>query len=168
MRYYGDDPEIPSSAPGGGNVVLDVKGGSVQARVLSAAKNLVNKYSTSGSFPYAAATNGGRLGCAQVVTTALKAAGVLSSTSLGCLSTISMLRNVGWQKVSVPPYKAGDVLFWSTYDSNGDGRNDPNTHVGIVMNSGNNVQVMNNSSSLRKPRYTSVHMAPVTTVMRKV
>lgn len=172
QRYSGNDASDPGSSSGSsgssGNVVLNVSGDSVQGRVVSAAQELVNKYSTSGSFPYAAGTNGGRLGCAQVVSTALKAAGVVPSINLGCYGVMDMLKSAGWTKVSAPPYQAGDVIFWSTYDSNGDGKNDPNTHIGIIMSSGNSVQAMSNSSSQKKPRYHSAEYMPVSTVMRKV
>lgn len=160
-RYSGNDVSRTS------DVTINVSGDSVQGKVVNAAKQLVNKYSTSGSFPYDPATNGGSLGCAQVVTTALKAAGVLPSIDLACLSVKSKLKNVGWQVVKAPPYQAGDVIFWSTYDRTGDGVKDADTHIGIVMASGNSVQAMSNSSSQKKPRYHDAEYAPVTTVMRK-
>lgn len=168
-RYHGNEVNESNNPKNGGSseVVMNVSGNSIQAKVVSAAKNLVAKYSAKGSFPYAPATKGGSLGCAQVVTTALKAAGVLKSTSLGCIPTKDMLKKVGWSAVKAPPYQAGDVIFWSTYDRSGDGVKDPDTHIGIVMASGNNVQAMSNSSSQKRPRFHSAEYAPVTTVMRK-
>lgn len=134
--------------------------GSLQNKIVNAAKDLVKKYSKSGSFPYASGTNGGRLGCAQVATTVLKNAGALKKTSLGCKQTIELLKQAGWKKTKVPPYKAGDVIFWTTYKPGP-------SHVGIIMQSGNNVQAMSNSSSQRKPRYHSATYQKVYCVMRK-
>lgn len=168
-RYHGNEVDESNNPKRGGSseVVMNVSGDSIQAKVVSAAKNLVSKYATPSSFPYDPLTKGGSLGCAQVVTTALKAAGVLKKTSLGCVPTKGMLKNVGWSVVKAPPYQAGDVIFWSTYDSSGDGVKDPDTHIGIIMSSGNNVQAMSNSSSQKRPRFHSAEYAPVTTVMRK-
>lgn len=167
-RYRGD--EVTSANRGGSaeEVILNVPGtGSSQARVVSAANSLVSKYSSSGSFPYAPATQGGSLGCAQVVSTALKNAGVPIGVDLSCLSVKGKLQNIGYKTVSAPPFQAGDVIFWSTYDSTGDGRKDPDTHIGIVMTSGNSAQAMSNSSSQKRPRIHSATYAPVTTVLRK-
>ncbi len=169
-RYSGN--EVTSS--GGSNnytsggttdVVINVSGDSVQGKVVSAAQQLVEKYSTSGSFPYDPATNGGNLGCAQVVTTALKAAGVINQTCLNCHGTIDLLNAAGWSSVSAPPYQAGDVIFWATYIPGTE------SHVGIVMTSGNTAQAMSNSSSQHKPRYHDAEYNgayPVMRVMRKV
>ena len=153
-RYQGNDVTA-------GDIVLDVKGDSVQGRVVNAAKQLVDKFSESGSFPYAPGTNGGRLGCAQVVTTALKAAGVINETSLGCIQTIGLLEDAGWKEVDVPPYQAGDVIFWETYTSGP-------SHVGIIMTSGNSATAMSNSSSQQKPRYHDAEYQTIVKVMRCV
>lgn len=135
-------------------------GGTLQKKIVQAAKDIVKKYSKKGSFPYASGTKGGRLGCAQVATTVLKKAGVLKKTSLGCKQTLSMLKQAGWKKTKVPPYKAGDVIFWTTYKAGA-------SHVGIIMESGNNVQAMSNSSSQRRPRYHKANYAKIYCVMRK-
>jgi hypothetical protein len=153
-RYQGND--VTAS-----DVIINVSGDTVQGRVVNAAKQLVDTFSESGSFPYAPGTNGGRLGCAQVVTTALKAAGVINETSLGCIQTIGLLEDVGWKAVDVPPYQAGDVIFWETYCSGP-------SHVGIIMTSGNSATAMSNSSSQRKPRYHDAEYQKVVKVMRKV
>ena len=137
--------------------------GDVQQRVVAEAQKLVGKT----NFPYAPATNGGRLGCAQVVSTALKSAGVLSIVKLGVSAVVSDLHARGWKDVNAPPFKAGDVICWRTYDRDGDGRKDPDTHIGIAMGSGNSVQAMSNSSSQRMPRLTSATYVPVTRVVRK-
>ena len=153
-RYRGNDVSY-------GDIVLNVSGDTVQGRVVSAAAELVKNYSESGSFPYAPGTNGGRLGCAQVVTTALKAAGVINETSLGCIQTIGLLEDAGWTAVDVPPYQAGDVIFWETYTSGP-------SHVGIIMTSGNTATAMSNSSSQQKPRYHDADYQKVVKVMRKL
>ncbi len=155
-----------ASSSGSPLVTVPAKG-SVQQKVVAAAQNLVNKYKTSGSFPYAAATRGGALGCAQVVTTALKAAGVNTGIQLGVLATIPKLKSLGWKQVKVPPYQAGDVITWSTYDRNRDGRNDADTHIGIIMTSGNTAQAMSNSSTRRRPSLHSATYMPVCKVLRK-
>ena len=153
-RYRGNDVSY-------GDIVLNVSGDTVQGRVCNAAKQLVDNYSESGSFPYAPGTNGGRLGCAQVVTTALKAAGVINETSLGCIQTIGLLEDAGWKEVDVPPYQAGDVIFWETYCTGP-------SHVGIIMTSGNTATAMSNSSSQQKPRYHDADYQKVVKVMRCV
>ncbi|MBI3890871.1 MAG: hypothetical protein HY303_05015, partial [Candidatus Wallbacteria bacterium] len=56
-------------------------GGSAQGdHIVQVANNYVGA-----DFPYAAATNGGRKGCAQVVSTILREAGVIPNVSLGVL-----------------------------------------------------------------------------------
>lgn len=136
--------------------------GSLQSKIVSAAKNLVSKYSKRGSFPYAAATNKGKLGCAQVATTALKNAGALKTTNLSCVGTKELLEKAGWKKAKVPPYQAGDVIFWQ-----GTQKKKGPTHVGIIMENGNNVQAMSNSSSQRRPRLHNANYAKLYCVMRK-
>lgn len=166
-RYSGS--EVTEANRGSSSeVVLNIPGtGTSQARVLAAANGLVSKYSSASSFPYRPETQGGSLGCAQVVTTALKNAGVNIGIDLSCISTKGKLKNLGYKSVSTPPFQAGDVIFWSTYDRDRDGRKDPDTHIGIVMASGNSVQAMSNSSSQKRPRIHSATYAPVTSVLRK-
>lgn len=170
QKYEGNDVYAPVGSNGGSNgsgVNYTVSGDSVQGKVVAAAEYLVETYKESGSFPYDPLTNGGNLGCAQVVSTALKAAGVVPNVDLSCYGVMGMLQNAGWQTVSAPPFQAGDCIFWSTYDSDGDGQKDPNTHIGLIMDSGNSVQAMSNSSSEHRPRYHDPFYAPITTVMRK-
>ena len=156
----------PPSASSGSTPVLDVPGsGSVAAKVVAAARSLVTKYQTPRSFPYHPATQGGSLGCAQVVTTALMAAGVNTGIQLGVLATIPKLKSLGWKEVSVPPYRAGDVITWRTYDRTGDGRKDDDTHIGIIMTSGNSAQAMSNSSSIKRPSLHSATYSPVCRVL---
>ena len=142
--------------------------GSVQQNVVDAAQQLLEDYSEPYSFPYDPLTNNGRKGCAQVVSTALVAAGVDTGIQLGVVNTINILRDLGWQEVEVPPYQAGDVVTWATYDRNGNGQDDPDTHIGIVMTNGNNVQVMNNGSAEGRPLLKPVNYKPVTKVLRKI
>ena len=180
-RYSGNEV-TESSNPNGGSssgtvsapdVILNVDGDSLQGKVVNAAKQLVDKYGTRLSFPYDPLTTGsqlGSLGCAQVATTALVAAGALDAkasskglpyASLNCTGTISMLEAKGWQSVSWPPYQAGDVVFWETYQPGP-------SHVGIVMNSGNSAQAMNNSSSGQAPHYSDITSMKICKIMRKI
>ncbi|MEW6708992.1 MAG: SH3 domain-containing protein [Candidatus Riflebacteria bacterium] len=168
--YVSTSPGGSTSSGGssGGSPLVTVPAkGSVQQKLVAAAQNLVNKYKTPSSFPYDPLTKGGSLGCAQVATTALMAAGVNTGIQLGVINTLGKLRNLGWKEVRVPPYQAGDVITWKTYDSSGDGVKDNDTHIGIIMNSGNNVQAMSNSSSRKRPSLHSATYCPVCRVLRK-
>ena len=138
--------------------------GSLQKKIVDTAKEIVKKYSKKGSFPYAPGLKGGVLGCAHVATTVLKKAGAIKSISYGCKQTIGLLQKAGWKKTKVPPYKAGDVIFWTQTDKK---KSKGPTHVGIIMESGNNVQAMSNSSSQKRPRYHKANYAKVYCVMRK-
>ena len=138
--------------------------GSLQAKIVQTAKDIVKKYSKKGSFPYAPGLKGGVLGCAHVATTVLKKAGAIKSISYGCKQTIGLLQKAGWKKTKVPPYKAGDVIFWTQTDKK---KSKGPTHVGIIMESGNNVQAMSNSSIQKRPRYHKANYAKVYCVMRK-
>ena len=139
-------------------------GGTLQSKIVNAAKEVVKKYSKSGSFPYLKRLQGGKIGCAYVATTVLKKAGALKKTSTGCKQTIGLLKQAGWKKVKVPPYKAGDVIFWTQTNKK---KSKGPTHVGIIMQNGNNVQAMSNSSKLRKPRYHKANYQKLYCVMRK-
>ena len=138
--------------------------GSEQQRIVQAANALVGSTRFRG-----AEVNYGRLACAQVVSTALKNAGVLSRVHLGVLNTLTDLRSKGWREVSAPPYEEGDVITWQTYDRNGNGRHDPDTHIGIIVKQGNSFRAMHNSSRLRTPRLTAPNFgSPISRVLRKV
>ncbi|MFZ2955360.1 MAG: SH3 domain-containing protein [Candidatus Ozemobacteraceae bacterium] len=152
-----------AGSSGGSNQPVPAAG-DLQTRIVNAANALVGQQ----NFPYAEGTQGGALGCAQVVSTALKTAGALSNISLGVLSVMSDLKSLGWEYAQVPPYRAGDVITWKTYDYNGDGVDDPDTHIGIVVESGNSVQVMNNSSSQRMPSLCPANAMTLSHVLRKV
>lgn len=175
MRYAGNEVyewDNPNGYSGSSNspsgtsntvkdVIINVDGDSVQGKVVNAAKQIHDKYQGYQAFPYDPLTEGGNLGCAQVATTVLKAAGVLNTTCLNCTGTISLLEQAGWKSVSWPPYQAGDVVFWETYLPGP-------SHVGIVMNSGNSAQAMNNSSSKRCPQYSDITSMKICKIMRKL
>ena len=174
QKYTGAEPTQDGSSSGAAsNVVLNVSGDSLQGKIISAAQQLVNNYSTKLSFPYHPSTAGksglGSLGCAQVATTALVAAGALDGTksygglayaSLSCWETVGLLEKKGWSKVQVPPYQAGDVILWNTTGKEA-------SHIGIIMESGNNVKAMSNSSTYKIPRTHSATYSKVSFVMRK-
>ncbi len=151
------------NSSGNSNTFTPATGSSseIGARVAKEAMNLVHRYPTASSFPYDPLTEGGVLGCAQVVTTALKAAGVVSQICLNVNGTVGMLQNVGWKLVDVPPYQSGDVLTWTV-----SGR--PNAHIGIVVKQGNSYKAMNNSSSMLRPIVMNINYYPVTKVLRKI
>lgn len=137
--------------------------GNLQKKIVSSAKSLVGSTRFRGS-----EVSGGRLACAQVVTTALKNAGALNNVHLNCRSAVTDLKSKGWKEVSVPPFREGDVILWKTYDYTGDGIKDPDTHIGIMVKEGNTFKAMNNSSSLRTPRLSDPYsIGPITRVLRK-
>ncbi len=174
QKYSGSSPSQDGGSSGAtSNVVLNVSGDSLQGKIISAAQQLVNNYSTKLSFPYHPSTTGksglGSLGCAQVATTALVAAGALDGTqsygglayaSLSCWETVGLLEKKGWTKVQVPPYQAGDVILWNTTGKAA-------SHIGIAMESGNSVMAMSNSSTYKIPRTHSANYSPISFVMRK-
>ncbi len=147
------------------NVVLNVSGDSLQGKIVSAANQLVEDFPDYQSFPYAPGTEGGNLGCAQVATTVLCAAGALSPVSssggldyasLAVDEAVDMLKDAGWVTATVPPFQAGDVVAWNDYG-----------HIGIIMTSGNSAQAMHNSSSARKPTYIDAEYFSIAEVLRK-
>ena len=113
--------------------------------------------------------NYGRVACAKVVSTALNNAGAISEDemSLDCYVLRDNLKAKGWEEVSAPPYKEGDVVFWSTYDWDGDGIIDEDTHVGIITKEGNNFVAINNSSDEATPIVRDINFAPVSRLLRK-
>jgi hypothetical protein len=106
----------------------------------------------------------GKKACAQFVSTALKDAGVLSNTILGVPALVTALKSKGYTQVTAPPFKGGDIVTWRTYDRNGDGRKDDDTHVGIMCFDG---KALSNSSSQRMPRKHDVNYQPICKVLRK-
>lgn len=107
------------------------------------------------------AVGGGNLACAQVISTALKNAGALSRVSLNCDQVVSDLKAAGWRRATVPPYRDGDVVTWTT--SRGPGR-----HIGIIVKSGSTFKAISNSSSQLTPRVHEINYLPITQVLRKV
>lgn len=132
------------------------------AKVAAAAKKLIGSTSFRG-----ADVNYGRLACAKVVSTALKAAGAIENVMLNVRDLVAKLRGKGWTEVTPPPFKEGDVITWATYDYNKDGKIDNDTHVGIMVKNGGSFRAMNNSSSLRTPRYSDPYSMRVSRVLRK-
>ena len=77
---------------------------------------------------------------------------------------MTALKSKGYTQVTAPPFKGGDVVTWRTYDRNGDGRKDDDTHVGIMCFDG---KAIANSSSARMPKKNDVYYAPICRVLRK-
>lgn len=132
--------------------------GDMQKRIVAAAERYIGSTRFRGR-----EVDYGNKACAQFVSTALKDAGVVSRVQLGVLGVIPDLKNRGWKEVSAPPFKAGDVVTWKTYDRTGDGVKDNDTHIGIMGDDG---QAISNSSSLKMPRKHSVYYAPICRVLR--
>ena len=132
--------------------------GDTQQKIVKCAENYIGSTRFRG-----AEVDYGNLACAQFVSTALKDAGVVSQVRLGVSGVVSDLKGRGWKEVSVPPFKAGDVITWRTYDANGDGVKDNDSHIGIIGDDG---QAISNSSSLKMPRRHSVYYQPISRVLR--
>lgn len=162
-----EKPQSPSRSkadkPDQDRPARDDSGGSLGQKIVDVAQKYVGR-----RFNYAPGTSGGRLGCANVVSAILKEAGVMKSIMLGVLAVISDLRNRDWKQVRPPPYKDGDVITWATYDRSGDGRVDPDTHIGIISVQGGKVYAINNSSSRRIPVKVELNAMnyPITRVLR--
>lgn len=160
-RYVSTSGGAAGGDTGGSASSGPVNAGPVQQRIVQAARDFVNKYSRSGSFPYAPGTENGNLGCANVVTACLKAAGVINWLNLGVYPTSDRLKKEGWKQFRPPPYQAGDVVVWGPPPGGKHG------HIGIIMQNGNNVQAMSNSSSQRRPRIHDAEYRAVQYVLRK-
>ena len=146
-----------------GNAV-SASDGSLQQRIVNAARDLVGSTDFRGP-----EVNYGSVACAQVVSTALNNAGAISEDqmSLDCYVLRDNMLADGWEEVSPPPYQEGDVVFWSTYDWDGDGVIDDDTHVGIVLKEGDTYTSMNNSSDQAMPIIRSIDYFDVSRVLRK-
>jgi len=159
LEYSSSSSSSSSTSDGSENTT----GGSSQTRVAQEAKKLVGSTQFRG-----AEVDHGNLACAQVASTALKRAGAVDKVVLNVRTLVSDLRAKGWKEVEVPPFKAGDVITWKTYDCDGDGQKDADTHVGVIVKEGNSYMAMNNSSRLRTPRLTDPYaIGPVSRVLRK-
>jgi cell wall-associated NlpC family hydrolase len=131
----------------------------VAAKVAQIAATFPGRYNGYQKFPYDRLTQGGNLGCAQVVSHVLREAGV-NAYSLGCYDLRTKLLGQGWKRVSPPPYKPGDVVIWSPPAG---GRH---PHIGVVVQNGNSMKAMNNSSGSRKPILSDIEYRRVETVLR--
>lgn len=118
-------------------------------KIVEAANNLPEP------FPYAPETEGGVLGCANVVSYALRSAGVIPDILLSVDSVTDALKRKGWLPVD-PPYRCGDVISWMPWEgSNG------HKHIGIIeIEDPNVVMVWNNSSSKRAVDYEPLEGDP--------
>lgn len=94
-------------------------------------------------FPYHPATNGGRLGGAQVVSTILQRAGALDRMHLDVAGLRRDLKRRGWGCVPPPSIQPGDVVVWRT---SGSRRN-----VGVAVEHGGRICVVQNNSDVRRP-----------------
>lgn len=134
--------EIYRKSPSGEvDVVLYLPGsqtGTVELgeRIAQEAEALLGK-----PFPYAPECEGGTLGCADVVSTALQRAGVMGHVLL-VVEIQTALKSKGWTQVNAP-YKRGDVVIWGPW-----ARSKGHKHVGIMIDA---TRVMNNSSEQRRP-----------------
>jgi hypothetical protein len=110
------------------------------ARIVGAARALPDP------FPYAPETDHGRLGCADVVSTALHDAGAMGGVVLSVDALVAELLRLGWIDASPEKYSAGNVIvFVATEATNG------HKHVGILgRDPGGDLTVINNSSSREK------------------
>ncbi len=158
-------PVDPSDSPAQNNGTAPAQNNSVGGgsssgvRVAQCAERYINSTQFRGP-----EVNGGRLACAQFVSTALKDAGVLTSQILGVPALVTALRSKGYSQVTAPPFQTGDIVTWRTYDRSGDGRKDDDTHVGVMCADG---KALSNSSSQRMPRKHDVFYAPICRVLRK-
>lgn len=171
------------TADEGAPTVTPAAEGSEAARLVRAAAELYRRYKEPHSFPYLPETNGGNLGCAQVVNHIFEEAGmpivpnynpnranddyyarirVKDADSARGAGTVDRLLRAGWVEVTPPPYQAGDVITWNTT-----GR--PDSHIGIIMATGNNVKAISNSSTYGRPRFNPAgsDYAPMTRLLRK-
>lgn len=126
-------------------------------RIKQEAYNIVNV----GNFPYASGTQGGVLGCAQVVSTILRNAGAIDAIDLAVDGVLAKLRQKRWRQVQPPPYRDGDVVTWNTTGS-------PNSHIGVIVIEGGRPFAINNSSSRLRPVKVELrdYNYPISTVMR--
>lgn len=109
-------------------------------------------------FPYAPETEGGELGCAQVISTALVNARLLTKVELSVVGLRRALETAGWSKVTAGRQLArGDVVIW------GPAPVGTHKHVGMITHESPGAIVLHNSSSERR-----VVERPMTSVVRPV
>ena len=136
----------------------------VSEAVAQNALEVAQKYA-GGGFPYDPYTENGNLGCANVVSAILKAAGV-PVWSLGCTELRRQLLAIkapdNWTEVQPPPYEEGDVVIWAAPNGS------IHHHVGVVVQSGNSLEAVNNHSG--PPAVVGINeieYRPVQWVLRK-
>ena len=138
---------------------------SVSQKINDIALTFPKIYNGYKKFPYAAGTEGGNLGCANVVSAVLKKAGVpvWSLSVSGVKSQLLALKAPNnWKLVSPPPYQPGYVVCWSAPSGSIHG------HIGVVVKNGNTYSAMNNSSGSRKPILsTPVNHRKIACVLRR-
>lgn len=127
-------------------------------QIAKVAAGFPTKYKRKGSFPYAKGTQNGNLGCANVVSAALRAAGIRIPIILGVDGVKSKLQQMGWKARRPPPFKPGDMIVWA--------RRGKHKHIGVIARKGNALMAMNNSSSGRRPDWSSPTYRAVECVMR--
>jgi cell wall-associated NlpC family hydrolase len=130
-------------------------------KVAQVAASFPQKYPTKGSFKYAPLTEDGNLGCANVVSKALKESGVKIRGDISVDRLKGQLKRAGWKTVKPPPYKPGDVIVW------GPGSNGTHKHIGIIARNGNTLMAMNNSSDRRHPVWSDINYRKVEAVLRQ-
>ena len=102
---------------------------------------------------------GGRLACAQVISTALTNAGYMDKPSVSVTQTSKMLQESGWEKHQGPAQE-GDVIIYNLTNGWTDkkGKKHPGyPHIGICV--GPNLAV-SNSSSKKTPRHHPIGENP--------
>jgi hypothetical protein len=143
----------------GGSVAMKAgSNNSLTSRIVSGIRGLIGSTAFRGSD-----VKGGKVACAKVVSAALKKAGVIDRVILGVPDLVSEVKKKGFKEVKAPPFQAGDIVTWRTYDRNRDGKKDNDTHIGIVDSNG---QAISNSSSRKMPRRHAVNYAPICRVLR--
>lgn len=127
--------------PDDAHLIVPAPHGSVTgAAIVAAARSLPVP------FPYAPETRGGNLGCADVVSTALRAAGVPIPIILGVDDVVAALLRLGWRDVDKAGYADGCVIVWAAIpQSNG------HKHIGILAHdAAGQLTAINNSSNQLK------------------
>lgn len=117
---------------------ISVSDSSLGARIVASMRSLPDP------FPYEPETQGGQLGCANVVSKALVDAGVLDKLELSVDGLSGGLKAKGWTPIQ-KPYRDGDVIVWSPNESS-----NGHKHVGVLDADGSKVWALDNSSSKRK------------------
>lgn len=152
------DPGAETPNVGGTGTTTGAAPGSTQqqANISRSIRSLIGSTNFRGP-----EVNNGRLACAQVVSTALVNAGVLSRVQVNCDRVVEDLRAVGWRRVNPPPYQDGDVVTWTT--SRGPGR-----HIGIIVREGNRYMAISNRNTPPPPtpRMHDINYLPITQVLR--